>query len=120
MLISLCVAMWRLPTVIETFAGTLGQGGTTDASVRAALNAATGRAPSAETDGPSGQDRVFAAGGRDLTDEERRRLLNQARAAAPLKPDGPSPTAAGKAGEDTSDRVRRELERILSERKPPR
>ena len=120
MLLSLCVAMWRLPATIDTFAGTLGGGASTDESVRAALNAAAGRNPSAT--GPSSQ-RVFAAGGRELTDDERAALLKQARALSPaplITQADPSADSGAPLGEDTTDKVNREIDRLLAEHEPPR
>lgn len=118
MLLSLSVALWRLPTMIESIVGKTGGADSEEARALASLNAAAG--PSrAVSRGPT----VFAAGGAELSDEERNAMLRRARALAPapLEPaDRATRSSPDRARmKDTADQAQREIRRLL-EQKPPR
>lgn len=89
LLIGLCLTLWRLPSTIETFAATMGAGGSPTQSLMAALSSAAGAGGVTTAEAQQKKEpSVFAAGGRELSDEEREQLLRRARAMAPLPLDG--------------------------------
>lgn len=115
LLIGLCLTLWRLPSTIESFAATMGSGGTPTQSLLAALNSAAGGSSAQSAEAQTKKDpAVFAAGGRELSEEERERMLKRARAMAPLpldrdakvKPgEKPSPADQQKALEELQKRL---------------
>lgn len=82
----LCVTLWRLPTTIETFAASMGAGDSPTQSLFAALNSAAGGSSATQSAKAEAKKdpTLIAAGGRELSDEERERMLKRARAMAPL------------------------------------
>ena len=103
LLLGLCLTLWRLPTTIETFAASMGAGGTPTQSLMAALNSAAGGSSlqQAEAETPT-KPGIIAAGGRELSDEERERMMRQARAMAPLPLDGSGSAKSKKDRDQTA------------------
>lgn len=87
MLISLSITMWRLPTIIDTFAEKLSGGGDPTESILSAMGAAVG-VKGEEATSTNAEPTIIAARGRELSPRERTRLLRQARRLAPLPLDG--------------------------------
>lgn len=118
MLLGLCIALWRLPATIETFAGTLGSGGTAKDSLLSAMGVATGlgSASAAEREKKTvANPKVIAAGGKPMTQEESDRLMQQARAMAPLPLDGAKDkkTGAPKSPQEAAEEIQRQIDEAL-------
>lgn len=87
MLLSLSVALWRLPSIFESIAASLSGASSPTESMFSAMSAAAGIGASSEG-GADANPTITAASGKELTPDEHERLMRQARAMSPMPLDG--------------------------------